>query len=129
MSTELPIAIRGLARMVAMPPNAPNWTRSLNEQLAALREEMRAHVRDTEGPGGTYARVLRDAPRLAPGVQALVDDHRAILQALDRPPVPLVDVEGVRTWAKTIVHDVSTHRQRGANLLYEAYMTDLGEPG
>jgi hypothetical protein len=129
MSTELPRAIRGFARMVAMPPNAPNWSRSFSEQLATLREEMRAHVRDTEGPGGTYAKVLRDAPRLAPGVQALVDDHRAILAALDRPPAPLVDVEGVREWAKTIVQDVSTHRQRGANLLYEAYLTDLGEPG
>jgi hypothetical protein len=129
MSTELPLAVRGLARMVAMPPNAPNWTRSVVEQLAALREEMRAHVRDTEGPGGTYARVLRDAPRLAPGVQALVDDHKAILRALDQPPVPLVDVERVRDWARTIVQDVSSHRQRGANLLYEAYMTDLGEPG
>lgn len=129
MSLELPLVIRGFAHMAAMPPNAPNWTRSFSEQLAALREEMRAHVRDTEGPGGTYERVLRDAPRLAPGVQALVDDHRAILQALDQPPVPLVDVEGVRAWAQSIVQDVSTHRQRGANLLYEAYMTDLGEPG
>src|SRR5262245_41404491 len=129
MSTELPLAIRGFARMVAMPPNAPNWTNSFTEQLATLREEMRAHIRDTEGPGGTYAKVLRDAPRLAPGVQALVDDHRAILRALDQPPVPLVDVELVRAWARTIVQEVSTHRQRGANLLYEAYLTDLGEPG
>lgn len=129
MSTELPRAIRGFARLAAMPPNAPDWTRSFTEQLASLREEMRAHVLDTEGPGGAYARVLRDAPRLAPGIQALVEDHRAILSALDRPPVPLVDVERVRVWAQSIVQDVSTHRQRGANLLYEAYLTDLGEPG
>lgn len=129
MSTELPLVVRGLARMVAMPPNAPDWSRSFTEQLTTLREEMRAHVRDTEGPGGTYERMLRDAPRLAPGVQALVDDHRAILEALDRPPVPLVDVERVRAWALSIVQEVSTHRQRGANLLYEAYLTDIGEPG
>jgi hypothetical protein len=129
MPTELPSAIHGFARMVDMPPNAPGWTASFTEQLASLREQMRAHVRDTEGPGGTYAKLLRDAPRLAPGVQALVEDHRAILRALDRPPVPLVDVERVRAWAQSIVQDVSTHRQRGANLVYEAYLTDLGEPG
>ena len=129
MPTELPSAIHGFARMVAMPPSAPDWTTSFTEQLATLREQMRAHVRDTEGPGGTYAKLLRDAPRLAPGVQALVEDHRAILRALDQPPVPLVDVERVRAWALSIVQDVSMHRQRGANLVYEAYLTDLGEPG
>jgi hypothetical protein len=129
MPVELPVAIHGFACMAAMPSSTPDWASSFTEQLATLREEMRAHVRDTEGPGGAYARLLRDAPRLAPGVQALVDDHRAILRALDQPPVPLVDVERVRAWAQSIVEDVSIHRQRGANLVYEAYLTDLGEPG
>lgn len=130
MSSELPLAVRGLARTVAMSPAGPNWTRSVVAHLATLREEMRAHVRDTEGPAGAYAKVLRDAPRLAPGVQALVDDHRAILAALDSAPASaLVDVDRLRAWAEDIVDDVSSHRQRGANLLYEAYLTDLGEPG
>jgi hypothetical protein len=102
---------------------------SVVEQLAAVRAELRAHVQDTEGPSGAYAKVLRDAPRLAPGIQALVDDHRAILAALDAAPSSIVDVERLRAWAKDFADDVSTHRQRGANLLYEAYLTDLGEPG
>jgi hypothetical protein len=98
--------------------------------MAAVRDEMRAHVRATEGPTGAYARVLRDAPRLAPGIQALVDDQRAILAALESAPATtLVDVERLRAWVRDIVDDVRSYRQRGANLLYEAYMTDLGEPG
>ena len=130
MSSELPLAVRGLARTVAMPPAGPNWTSKIVAGLAALREEMRAHVRDTEGPSGTYAKVLRDAPRLAPGIQALVDDHRAILAALEAtPPAEPVDVDRLRAWADEIVEDISSHRQRGANLIYEAYLTDLGEPG
>jgi hypothetical protein len=130
MSSELPLAVRGLARTMETPPAEPNWTSKIVAGVAALREEMRAHVRDTEGPGGAYAKVLRDAPRLAPGIQALVDDHRAILAELEStPPAALVDVDRLRAWVEDIVNDVSSHRQRGANLLYEAYLTDLGEPG
>ncbi|NUT33764.1 MAG: hypothetical protein HOV79_11895 [Hamadaea sp.] len=129
MSSELPIAVRGLAHTVATSPAGADWTRRIVAHLATLREEMRRHVRETEGPGGSYARLLRDAPRLAPGVQALVDDHRAILAALDEAPASApVDVDRLRAWASDLVDDVSSHRQRGANLVYEAYLTDLGEP-
>ncbi|MEV0268711.1 MAG: hypothetical protein HOV71_14090 [Hamadaea sp.] len=130
MSYELPLAVGGLAKTVAMPPAGDGWTHRVVAGVQALREELLAHVRDTEGPGGAYAKVLRDAPRLAPGVQALVEDHRAILAALDAsPPTEPMDVDRLRAWARHLVEDVSSHRQRGANLLYEAYCTDLGEPG
>jgi hypothetical protein len=130
MSSELPLAVRGLANTVAMPPAGDGWTNQVVAGVQALREEVLAHVRDTEGPGGAYAKVLRDAPRLAPGIQALVDDHRTILAALDATPATEPgDVDRLRAWARDIVEDVTSHRQRGANLLYEAYCTDLGEPG
>src|SRR5690242_1942119 len=112
---DLPHAIRGLARTVALPPAGPQWEKSLSENLLALREEMREHVRATEGPTGAYARLLRDAPRLEPGIRALVDDHRAILAALDTPPPAVVDLERWRDWAAGLVEDVTSHRQRGAN--------------
>ncbi|WP_051367375.1 hypothetical protein [Hamadaea tsunoensis] len=126
---DLPHAIRGLARTVALPPAGPHWEKSLSDSLRALREEMSEHVRATEGPAGTYARLLRDAPRLEPGIRALVDDHRAILAALDAPPSAVVDLERWRDWAACLLADVSSHRQRGANLVYEAYLIDIGEPG
>jgi len=129
MPSELPLAVRGLANTVAMPSAGDGWTHRVAAGVQALREELLAHVRDTEGPGGAYAKVLRDAPRLAPGIQALVDDHRVMLAALATPPAEPVDVDRLQAWARDIVEDVSSHRQRGANLLYEAYCTDLGEPG
>jgi hypothetical protein len=35
-------------------------------------------------------------------------------------------VELARGWASDLLRELSRHRQRGADLVYEAYATDIG---
>ena len=86
----------------------------------------------TEGPeDGLYAELLDHAPRLARQVQVLIREHAAIaatmsaLQRRDRH----CRTYGWRSSARgpvELLRELSRHRQRGADLVYEAYETDIG---
>ena len=83
----------------------------------------------TEGPDGLYAELLDHAPRLARQVQVLIREHAAIAApcpASSAGSTPDVRVEDLRTWASDLLRELSRHRQRGADLVYEAYATDIG---
>jgi hypothetical protein len=41
-------------------------------------------------------------------------------------PIVSTDVEAVRELAIALLAKLSRHRQRGADLVYEAYQTDIG---
>jgi hypothetical protein len=84
----------------------------------------------TEGPDGLYSELLDHAPRLCRGVNILVREHAAIVAAVDalhaRVGDPAIAAEQVRSWASDLLRELSRHRQRGADLVYEAYATDIG---
>ena len=84
----------------------------------------------TEGPDGLYAELLDHAPRLTRQVQVLVREHAAVAATMSglqrRIDTPDVRVEDLRTWASDLLRELSRHRQRGADLVYEAYATDIG---
>ena len=85
----------------------------------------------TEGRGGLYAELLEHSPRLARQAQMLTREHAAIaatMSALQRP-ADLPGRTGRRTSAgaaSDLLRELSRHRQRGADLVYEAYETDIG---
>ncbi len=124
---ELLDTIHAFERALAVPAADPAWRPRVNRQLDRLRDAFADHVTLTEGVGGLYAGLLGDAPRLANAVHVLVDEHQAIGGTLgtfiDEPDI---DPERLRAWAGTVLHDLSRHRQRGADLIYEAYITDIG---
>jgi hypothetical protein len=69
-------------------------------------DELRASVL---APAPKIREIIVDAPRLANGVESLETDRMDILAAFDR-----------------LADRVSEHRQRAADLLYQAYGVDLG---
>lgn len=119
-------------RMVALavPPTDPYWRQRLSLRIAGLHSAFTAHLRLTEGPYGHYAELLADAPRLARGVQILLREHVAVgarFEALcRRVDLPEVGVEELHARVESLIRELSRHRQRGADLLYEAYHTDIG---
>lgn len=145
-TAELTQLMNSLQRVVAVAPSDPRWRSTLGERLSTLRRAFAEHVGSTEGPDGLYGQLLHDAPRLASGVDGLVREHEALLRALEglyarvattqaEPPgggSGLVDEpaagcpEEIRGWASEILRELYAHRQRGADLVYEAYGTDLG---
>jgi hypothetical protein len=137
---ELLGGIQRMEHAIQTPAGDPAWRPAVSQAVAQLKAAFAAHVRETEGPSGLYAGVLGDAPRLAQGLYGLVGDHETVWEALDELEGHLDEIEvfdgkpgslGYRHQvvcqdAARLIREVWQHRQRGADLLYEAYDTDLG---
>jgi hypothetical protein len=127
---ELLQSIYQFERALAVPAGDPNWHGLVASRLVALRVAVTEHVVVTEGPDGLYSELLDYAPRLCRGVDSLIREHAALIATVDalsaRLREPAVPVERVRGWASDLLRELSRHRQRGADLVYEAYATDIG---
>ena len=131
---ELRDALDALERALAAPASGRSvvWGESVHTLLAGLAEDFGAHVEVTEGPGGLHQAILSGDLRLANAVDALTAEHAEIaadigaLVADSAPPVAPDDVEGLRERATKLLGHLSRHRQRGADLIYEAFETDIG---
>ena len=104
----------------------------MRSALTALWREFRSHIEITEGRDGLYEGVLTTAPRLAKAVSRLKSEHGEITAYLDdlRACVDTVvgqeGVADVRELGVALFTRMVRHRQRGADLVYEAYASDVG---
>jgi len=108
------------------------WGEAVHASLVMLAEDFAAHVEVTEGPGGLHQSILTGDVRLANAVAALTAEHAEIgaevdaLVADSEAPVTAGDVDGLRDRGTQVLGQLIRHRQRGADLIYEAYETDIG---
>lgn len=128
---ELRDAIAELERSVSMASSGSGWRSAVEESLARLRAAIDAHVTEVEGPDGLLSQLVADAPRLSNEVELMKREHARLLVDTD---VILADVEDespvdIRDRAMSLLRDLVTHRQTGADLVYEAYSTDIGGQG
>jgi hypothetical protein len=127
---ELRQAVQRFAEAVAAAASGPEWWERMRSRTAALRDQLTEHIVVTEGPGGLYAELREHAPRLSRPVAGLVAEHADLLVRVDalarRLHEPGCPVETLRERAGELLTALSRHRQRGADLVYEAYATDLG---
>ncbi len=131
LRSELRNAIAELERSVSMASSGSGWRPAVEESLAGLRAAIDAHVTEVEGPEGLLAQLIADAPRLSNGVELMKREHARLLVDTG---VILADVEGadvvdIRERVMSLLRDLVTHRQTGADLVYEAYATDIGGQG
>jgi hypothetical protein len=108
------------------------WTTLVRERSAQLEDDFAIHLEVAEAPNGLHTQVLADAPYLAPQVNRLQRDHAAItkqfaeVHGLLDAPEGAVDVDAVRLSLTDLIGMLVRHRQRGADLLWDAYATSLG---
>jgi hypothetical protein len=107
------------------------WAERVHVALVELSADVREHVDVTEGPDGLYADILASAPRLAGAVDRLTEEHVQIRDlvedALARTEGPAgAEVDQVRHVGTTLLGLLVGHRQRGSDLVYEAYEFDVG---
>jgi hypothetical protein len=122
-------ALAGAAAGRAQP-----WAESVRAALVRVRETFVGHVEVTEGADGLYQEVLAQAPRLSGAVNRLQHEHVEIASALaevdTRLDEPMSDadawVQSIRDAAITLMGLLVRHRQRGADLVYEAYDVEIG---
>src|SRR3954462_5270526 len=103
------------------------WGEAVHAALVMIADDFGAHVEVTEGPGGLHQAILAGDLRLANAVQALTAEHEAIateieaLVAESAAPVSAGDVDPLRERGTKLLSHLIRHRQRGADLIYEAY--------
>ncbi|MCY4728755.1 hypothetical protein NYO98_20915 [Nocardioides sp. STR2] len=131
---ELRESMGALEDALASPATADRarWTQRVEAALVEVAGDFRAHVDITEGPSGLYVELLATSPRLAGPVEVLTRDHALIGGQIDdllgrvAGPEVTAAVDGVRRSATALLGRIVRHRQRGSDLVFEAYEFDIG---
>lgn len=128
---ELLTTIQDIAELLTAPVVAAEeaaWRAGLTRRLSDLRRAFTEHVRVTEGPEGLYAELVDCAPRLVRAVGLLTREHATINAVIEATADRTGDaaIGDLRRWAGDLLRALSRHRQRGADLVYDALETDIG---
>jgi hypothetical protein len=131
---EMRESMTALEVALARPPagGLEHWAARTQAALAELSGDLRAHVEITEGEGGLYSEVLQVAPRLAGPVGVLIREHKQFARLVDEllglvgQPVRPEQVATVRELGTDLLVTLVRHRQRGSDLVFDAYQLDVG---
>jgi hypothetical protein len=135
---SLRAAMSALERSMAAPAygRSSEWVSGVRVSVMDLQQCMRAHVEATEGPAGFHREILTAAPRLSHSVEISVREHVVIGKLLEQLVTVLDSPNGVAQPDELIeeLRDTGTrllgllirHRQRGADMIFEAYEAELG---
>jgi hypothetical protein len=115
--------------------DAPAWKERVREAVTAVGLALDAHIDEVEGPDGLYQEIIARTPRLAHQVEVLEREHVALradlaklAPLLDDPPRP-DQIAQLREESVRLLSDISRHRHRGADLVFDSYDLDIGGEG
>jgi hypothetical protein len=113
----------------------PEWSMQVRKDLVGLRDAFDQHVEATEKPDGLYDEIMTRAPRLAHTVDRLREEHPQIqasiaasIERMEADEVVRDDwpVDRARDDLQRLIGGLVRHRQKGADLVWEAYNVDIG---
>jgi hypothetical protein len=119
----------------AGPRRAAAWAEGVVQCILRVEAEFNSHIDFTEQEDGLYDDILAAAPRLSHRVEQLRQEHNEIAVALTDclTRVELVPNTAHADWVaarrdecNALLGRLVRHRQRGADLVYEAY-AEVGE--
>ena len=111
------------------------WTDLVRKEMVSVRDAFDQHVIVTEKPGGLYEEITDRAPRLAGTIHRLAGEHpeisaklREMLERLETVEIggPQWPLDDARDDLQRFIGTVIRHRQKGADLVWEAYNVDIG---
>lgn len=107
------------------------WADRVHRALTDLAADFRVHVEITEGAEGLYNEVLQTAPRLSEAVTHLTREHAIVKEQLTdllslAAAAAGPDIDTLRERGTALLGVLVRHRQRGSDLVYEAYEVDIG---
>ena len=131
---ELRESLGALEDALAAPATADRarWAQRVHVALVELSGDFREHIDITEGPDGLYRDLLKTSPRLSDAVAGLTREHALMCGQVDNlvarvtAPDVIEDVDGVRDLGTALLGRLVRHRQRGSDLVFEAYEFDIG---
>ena len=144
---ELLESITALEQALAapVPGRQMHWAERVSAALLELSGDFRDHVGLTEGPDGLYSSMIRSSPRLVHAVDRLTREHTTLNGAIGELLTLVGRADGsfaqadpmladpalgapdeVRDRGNKLLGALVRHRQRGSDLIYEAYSLDIG---
>jgi hypothetical protein len=111
------------------------WNEQVTKDMVGVRDAFDQHLIVTEKPGGLYEEIMERAPRLAGTVKRLQDEHPAIGEGVKKLLGRLEagevasgawPLDRARDDLQRLIGAVVRHRQKGADLVWEAYNVDIG---
>lgn len=125
-------ALRELEDAISAPARSHRWADDAASALDSFLEALDEHIAGTERPDGLFDAVGEQAPRLTSHVARLRAEHdemRVLAQDLRgharAGASDAADVERIRSGCLVLLRVAVRHRQRGSDLLYEAYEVDI----
>lgn len=116
----------------AAPAARKGWLGELDTALSELVKVFDDHVEMVEGEGGLLDEIEDIAPHLEAGMDQMRTDHREIHTLLDSIRTSIKDSEAtpdaagvIRQQIRSLLSGLAEHRQRGADLVYDAYNVDI----
>jgi hypothetical protein len=111
-------------------PSQPHerWLAEVREAVTEMRDTVVDHVAESEAPDGLLAQISEVSPWLGPKVVALRAEHDELVAAAERLVLACAaatDPGQVADDGWALLGQVSRHRSRGADLLYDAYALDV----
>ena len=131
---ELLESMSALEDALAAPVTAeqPRWAQRVHVALVELAGDFREHIDITEAPDGLHRDIIKHSPRLSEAVAGLTREHVLISDQIDNlltratSPTVIEDVDRFRDLSTALLGRLVRHRQRGSDLVYEAFQFDLG---
>lgn len=113
---------------LTVPSASPSWRDGVIDALHHVRVALAEHVDEVEGAEGLLVELRQADPRLVSKVDQLEREHPQLVRAVDAAlrSVEAEPVEEARSTVLDLLLALSRHRQRGADLVYEAYNVDIG---
>jgi len=111
-----------------------DWSKDVIKPLTTLLDTIEEHIKGTESQGGLYEEIIARAPHLSNQIGRLREEHPTLHQGtselIDRLQTNKIGdewpLDEARDDIQRILGKVVRHRQRGADLIWEAYNLDIG---
>ena len=130
--SQLGQAMQRVEMAAAAPAAKESWIADLTQHLRQLDIAFDQHISDVQAPLGLLDRIVDRAPRLQRSVEASKADHAAVADMI-KQAVGLINsddaasrVDEVREATMAALVALARHRQKGADLIYDAYDVDIG---
>jgi hypothetical protein len=133
----LKAVMSGLELALAAPvAQRDPWLNRVSDALYAVHEVWTRHIVETEAPGAFLDELTAESPRLSKPASRLRREHNDVLAQITRAEKrlsmpPSADdydrwAEELRAELTSLLVALARHRQRGADLIYEAFDVDIG---
>ncbi|MBW3667111.1 MAG: hemerythrin domain-containing protein [Actinobacteria bacterium] len=124
--------MRELDAAASTPTGVGGWLEQVSKTLDDLSEALDRHVDMVEGEDGLLAEIADISPHLQSVIDQMRADHKdlqgrvdsmklAIKQARSGPDGPAE----IRREIRELLSSLAQHRERGADLVYDAYNVDI----